>query len=397
MFSWISSRRTALKLALALPITGLVGVALNKVQQKITNPLNQEFLFSAQGRDSKQYGLGWIDNINEPDQAANYNVPSQFRGHGICQNPNVQEQIVMMSRRPGLHGLVFNLDKKMMTSTFSCKAGHHFQGHSCFSNDGEYLYSTESNSKTGEGLISVRETKTFQQVTQFESHGIGPHQIELMPDGDTLVIANGGLLTLPESGREILNLATMDSSLTYINRHTGDLISQHRLTKDLINNDLDMNKASIRHLDVAADGSVVMGLQVQRIAMKNDQLLPLAAIHKNNQLQLLTAPNNLIQQLNDYMGSVKVNNQTRTVGYTSPRGNLAVFWSLDDLSLQAFHNFHDVCGLSLSADNKYFILSNSAGKIRFIDSKLLTEDKTQRLYFANQSWDNHMLNIHLTS
>jgi len=397
MFSWLSSRRTALKLALALPITGLVGVALNKGQQRIGNYLNQEFLFSAQGRDSKHYSLGWVDNINEPAQAASYNISSKFRGHGICQNPVLPEQVIMMSRRPGLQGLVFNLDKKAMINTFNCRAGQHFQGHSCFSKDGNFLYSTESDSKTGEGIISVRETKTFQQVSQFESYGIGPHQIELMPDRDTLVIANGGLLNLPESGREILNLVTMDSSLTYINRHTGDLISQHRLTKDLINNDLDMSKASIRHLDVATDGSVVMGLQVQRIAMKNDQLLPLAAIHKNNQLQLLTAPNNLTQQLNDYMGSVKINNQTRTVGYTSPKGNLAVFWSLDDLSLQAFHNFHDVCGLSLSADNKHFILSNSTGKIRFIDSKLLTEDKAQRLYFANQSWDNHMLNIHLTS
>lgn len=397
MFSWLSSRRTAIKLALTLPAAGLVGLTINKLQQKLNSSLNQEFLFSAQGRDSKNYSLGWINNINEPVQAASNNVSSKFRGHGICQNPSMPGQVIMMSRRPGFQGLVFSLNQESMASTFDCKAGHHFQGHSCFSKDGSLLYSTESDSKTGKGIISVRETKTFQQVTQFESYGIGPHQIELMPDGDTLVIANGGLLTLPESGRKILNLATMDSSLTYINRHTGNLVSQHRLTKDLINNELDMRKASIRHLDVATDGSVVIGLQVQRTAMENDQLVPLAAIHKNNQLQLLTAPNSLIRQLNDYMGSVKVNNQTRTVGYTSPRGNLAVFWSLDDLSLQAFHNFHDVCGLSLSADNKHFILSNSAGKIRFIDSKLLTEDKAQRLYFADQSWDNHMLNIHLTS
>lgn len=397
MSSWFKSRRSLLKLTLALPITGLIATVINSRQAKNTSSLHEEFLFSAQGRDSNHYSLGWVDNIKAPSKAMSHNASSQFRGHGVNQNPALPEQVIMMSRRPGLQGVVFNVKKMAIVNTFDCKAEHHFQGHSCFSSDGKFLYSTESSISTGAGKISVRETTTFKQVAEFESYGIGPHQIELMPDRETLVIANGGLLTHPDSGREILNLSTMDSSLVYVNRHTGNLISQHRLTQEIFDDDFDMSKASIRHLDVAADGIVVMGLQVQRKAMPSDELVPLAVIHKNNQLQLLTAPNNLTRQLNDYMGSVKINNKTRTVGYTSPRGNLAVFWNLDDLSLQAFHNFHDVCGLSLSADNKYFILSNSTGKIRFIDCKLLTEDKTQRLYFAHQSWDNHMLNIHLTS
>ena len=91
------------------------------------------------------------------------------------QNPALPEQVIMMSRRPGLQGVVFNVKKMAIVNTFDCKAEHHFQGHSCFSSDGKFLYSTESSISTGAGKISVRETTTFKQVAEFESYGIGPH------------------------------------------------------------------------------------------------------------------------------------------------------------------------------------------------------------------------------
>jgi hypothetical protein len=342
---------------------------------------NDERWLSAQGRNADTYGLGWIN----PQQKSSEQKWVSFRGHGLCQNPEKPEQVVMFSRRPGTHGIRFNTDTNDIDGRFHSIKDRYMQGHGCYSADGKWLYCTESSISSGEGKITVRDATTLKQVNEFDSHGIGPHEIRLMPDGHTLVVANGGLLTHPSSGRKILNLTTMRSSLSYIDSSNGELISEHFL---------DEPKASIRHIDVAADGTVAVALQVQREAMSNKELTPLAAIHKPGQpLKILQAPEALMVKLNDYMGSVTIHNDSRIAGFTSPRGDLAMFWHLDDLSLQSYHVFHDVCGLALSQDNKYFVLSNSAGKVRQINTRTLKVDKQKSLQFPERNWDNHMISI----
>lgn len=346
--------------------------------------INNELWLSAQGRDQDSYSLGWIN----PNVESNSQQLSSFRGHGLCQNPARTEHIVMFSRRPGTHGIRLNTSSGDIDGRFDSIDDRYMQGHGCYSADGQWLYCTESSISTGEGKITVRDANTLEQVNEFSSYGIGPHEVKLMPDGKTLVIANGGLLTHPDSGRKVLNLDTMRSTLTYINSRTGELISEHTVPEA---------KASIRHLDVAKDGTVAMGLQVQRKAMKSDALTPLAAIHKPAQeIQILSAPENLTHKLHDYMGSVAINNDARIAAFTSPKGDLALFWHLDDLTLQGYHAFHDVCGLAVSQNNKYFVLSNSAGKIRQINAQSLQENVDKRMYFPNVSWDNHMLSTRLS-
>jgi hypothetical protein len=344
---------------------------------------NDERWLSAQGRNADTYGLGWI---NPPQESAE-KIYANFRGHGLCQNPKKTEHVVMFSRRPGTHGLRFNTHTNDIDGRFHSIKDRYMQGHGCYSADGQWLYCTESSISSGEGKITVRDATTLEQINEFNSHGIGPHDIRLMPDGHTLIVANGGLLTHPNSGRKILNLETMCSSLSYIDSSNGELISEHFLAEP---------KASIRHIDVAADGTVAVALQVQREAMSNKELTPLAAIHKPGQpLKLLQAPEALMIKLNDYMGSVAIHDNYRIAGFTSPRGDLVMFWHLDDLSLQSYHVFHDVCGLTLSQNNKYFVLSNSAGKIRQINTRTLKVDKQKSLQFPEKNWDNHMISISL--
>lgn len=353
-----------------------------------------EIWLSAQGQTKSQFGLGWIT----PNKSSSQQAPTNFRGHGLCQNPAKPEQVVMIARRPGTMGVQLNILTGEIERRFHCLDNHHMQGHACYSADGEYLYCTESDFSTGQGKITVRETRNMRLVNEFSSHGIGPHELALMPDQKTLVVANGGLLTHPDSGREVLNLASMRSTLSYIDGTNGNLLSEHSLEgcleDSLKNNLVDCSKASIRHLDVAEDGSVAVAMQVQRNAMQETTLVPLAAMHKPGQtLQPLMAPSTLMVKLNDYMGSVKIHNQQRIAAFTSPRGDLAMFWHMDNLKLQAYHVFHDVCGLTLSADNKHFVLSNSAGKIRQINSSTLKENRNRRLSFAEKQWDNHMLSV----
>lgn len=342
---------------------------------------NPELWLSAQGRESKHYSVGWIN----PTLETNETLFTQFRGHGLCQNPAKPEHVIMFSRRPGTEGIRLNTLTNKQDGSFVCADDRHMHGHGCYSADGQLLYCAETQISTGEGKITVRDASTLELVHEFSSFGIGPHEIALMPDGFTLVVANGGLLTHPDSGREILNLDTMRSTLSYIDVRTGKLISEHLVTEP---------KASIRHLDVASDGTVTIALQVQRKAMTGNELTPLAGVHKQGQeIKLFEAPEALMVKLNDYMGSTVIHNDTRIAAFTSPKGDLAMFWHLDDLTFQGYHSFHDVCGLTVSQDNKYFILSNSAGKIRQINARTLKIDKQKSLNFPNRSWDNHMISV----
>lgn len=343
---------------------------------------HHEYWLSAQGKIADNYGLGAIT----ADKQQAVNIPSGFRGHGICQHPTQPEKVIMMSRRPGLIGLEVNIASGE-TREFNSPEQHHMHGHATYSHDGQYIFTSESDYQLGEGKIVVRDSNSLEVVSIFPSYGIGPHELKMMPGSEVLVVANGGLLTHPDSGRKVLNLETMDSSLTYIDSRNGQLISQHRVAE---------KKASIRHFDIADDGSVAFGMQVQRQAMADNHLVPLAGVHKPGaEVQLLQAPETLTVALNDYMGSVAIASAQRLAAFTSPRGDLAMFWNLDDGSLQGYHRFHDVCGLTLNQQKTHFVLSNSAGKIRQIETDTLQENPSLRLDFPMMAWDNHMLAINL--
>lgn len=378
IFNKTLSRRRFIQSAFALGVTAPVAGGLfsqfNKAQAS-------ELWLSAQGNVTDNYSLTWVN----PNAKQSQIVHSGFRGHGMCQNPQKPQEVIMFSRRPGTMAVRVNTISGEVDHQFHSLKDHHMHGHGCYSADGAELFYTESNYVTGEGKITVRDAATLEFKRSMNSFGIGPHEMALMPDGKTLVVANGGLRTHPDTGRKVLNYETMRSTLTYINSETGQLVSEHTVGE---------SKASIRHLDVAADGTVAVALQVQRKAMGDDHLVSLAAVHKPGQtLQMLKAPESLIHRLNDYMGSVKISSQNRMAAFTSPKGNMALFWHLDDLTLQGFHVFDDVCGLTLSADEHYFVLSNSAGKIHQIDTNTLEENTGKRLYFADKSWDNHMMTV----
>lgn len=219
---------------------------------------------SAEGDQAASYGLGWIT----PDQHQAASVMAGFRGHGLAQNPVQPSQVLMFARAPGREMLVVNLQDQAATRRLQCEQGYHLSGHGVFSADGTQLFTCESRYETGEGRIVVRDSQSWNVVADYAAGGVGPHELKLMPDGQTLVIAVGGLRTHPDRPGEVLNLDSMDSSLVYMDSRSGRIISQWRLPE---------SKASIRHLDVAADGTVAVATQVQRSAMQSRDLVALGA------------------------------------------------------------------------------------------------------------------------
>ncbi|MBW9268686.1 MAG: DUF1513 domain-containing protein [Candidatus Thiodiazotropha sp. (ex. Lucinisca nassula)] len=308
-------------------------------------------------------------------------IPSGFRGHGVSLHPS-DNRIVMFARRPGTEAIEVDLESHDHRLAFVCKKNRHLFGHGCFSADGKLLFNTETEIDTGRGLIAIRDANSYELLAEIASHGIGPHELKLLNDDKTLVVANGGILTHPDSGRKKLNLDSMSSNLCYIDSNSGKKLALHRL---------DETKASIRHLDVADDDTVAFAMQFQREAVAHDSLVPLTATHRlGDSLHLLKAPEAIVMQLRDYIGSVAINNKNRVVGFTSPKGSIAVFWNLKNGAFLGYHQLHDVCGIAVTEDQRYFALTSSNGQMRLLDAQTLKEDRAHRQH-PDIRWDNHLL------
>ena len=68
--------------------------------------------------------------------------------------------------------------------------------------DGEHLYTTETDVETGASGWRARHARTLEKLAEWPTHGIDAHELiwDLhSPGGPTLLVANGGVPTAPES------------------------------------------------------------------------------------------------------------------------------------------------------------------------------------------------------
>lgn len=346
--------------------------------------------FSAQGAQTQSYGFAANVDWQQQGKQQTKHITglSGFRGHGGAQHPNTEQKphsVLMFGRRPSNESIEVDLLTGDVTARFTARPDRHFYGHGAFSADGKTLFTVEAGISNGVGVIGIRDAETYQWLGEYSSYGVGPHQLMLMPNGRELVVANGGILTRPESGREKLNLSTMRSTLAYIDIETGKLNSEWQVPEP---------KASIRHLDVAEDGTVAIAMQVQRGVCGHENIVALTAVHKPGQpIKLLDQPEMVIEQMDDYVGSVAIHGDSRVAGFTSPRGDVVGFWNIDSGEYKGYHALRDVCGIAVSKQDSAFIVTNSYGMVHTIDAHSLQERVALRKHYPGMAWDNHMLTL----
>ncbi len=301
------------------------------------------------------------------------------RGHGVTFSPD-QQYAAIFARRPGDFLYVVNLYSGKVEHRLYSKAQRHFFGHGVYSHDGRWLYTTENNLATDQGVIAVRDAHNrYKQVNEFPTHGIGPHELRLMSNGDTLVIANGGIKTRPETGRSKLNLDSMQPSLAYINRHDGKLLGRYMLPEAL-------HKNSIRHLAVNADDTVCMGLQYQGNA--NDRPLLVAMHQAGKELMLLDTPPAILERMHNYCGSVVADKSGHIFAVSSPRGGLVTFWSAETLAFLGHTDISDGCGIAATRRPGEFIISSGDGTL--LRYSAVSHQGEILQHPSRARWDNHM-------
>jgi hypothetical protein len=302
------------------------------------------------------------------------------RGHEVIPLKSKPGHALVFARRPGNYVLEVDFVRGEVVNNIAVSGGQHFYGHGALIENDSILLTTENDYKNGKGLVVLRDRQTQQIIEQYDSGGIGPHQLAVMPNSNEqqIVIANGGIQTHPEQSRKKLNVDSMQPNLAYMALGTGQIEGKFELKN---------KQLSIRHLDVSAQGKVVAGLQYQ--GASTDEVPLAISHHGEDQLSLLKADNNTWRKMKQYTASVCINSKRNTVAITCPKADLLTFWQLDSNEFIASHKLKDGAGATLIANN--FIFSTGRGRV-------VLHKKPLKPYQVNADfnvlrWDNHMTTI----
>jgi hypothetical protein len=329
--------------------------------------------FAAARRDpSGTYSAALFDLKNGDLRA----VELPGRGHDVALRPGGKEWVAF-ARRPGRFGVVVPI-RKGTPVWFASKADRHFYGHGTFSADGKLLYTAESDYDNAHGMIGVRDaTGGYRQIGEIPAHGIEPHDIALLRDGRTMVVANGGIETHPDTGRAELNLADMQPSLNYVDIETGDLLEQHKLAPELHQN-------SIRHLAIGPDNAVAFACQYRG---PDEDVPPLVGFHRRGEdLVIVPAPEETQRGMRNYVGSIDIDSSGSIVAASSPRGGVITYWDVTSRNYLGACNLVDGCGLAPTHRSTTFLLTSGAGWLGTGEP-----DGTLERQPSDYHWDHHAI------
>ena len=335
---------------------------------------------SARGSSGRQHYAVGFDVAGKES----FRVPLPARAHQIAVAPNRASAFVA-PRRPGTRATIINLATGAPRTFCDAAADRHFYGHAIHSADGQYLFATENDYRRGRGVVSVRDAKTLRVVAEFDSGGVGPHQLAWLPDHATLAVANGGILTHPSQPRKKLNLPTMRPNLALIDVASGRLL--HRAVGS-------HHQASIRHIAVTDDGLVLAGMQYEGPPADDVPLVaalkPARAGRWLERLEPLAIPLVAQRGLRQYVGSVAVDATTGRAVATCPRAGLATLWDLRAGRFLAQHRFRDCCGVAFDAAAREFVVSNGGGKIMRFAAATFEPLHEKAAHQRDLQWDNHL-------
>lgn len=207
------------------------------------------------------------------------------RAHELLPIPNSARlpgaQALVLARRPGEYLMRMDLTAGRALRWHDMEEDRYLAGHACATADKACFFTTETDGETGAGLIVEREWRSLEKVREFASHGIGPHALCTLESGE-LLVANGGILNLPESGRRKLNLGRMAPNLCVLDASSGAVRKLHTLDDPYL---------SLRHLAVAPDGTIAIAMQAEHANMQDRAHAPALALLRDGMLRTVAWDN----------------------------------------------------------------------------------------------------------
>lgn len=295
------------------------------------------------------------------------------RGHGMLPLPGRSQpgsELILVARRPGYW--MWRVDwrsGKALAKTVAAP-DRHFFGHAILSPDSRSLFTTENDIATGQGLIGIYDSTSLARLGELPTHGIGPHELLWLEPGKVLAVANGGILTLPETGRLKLNLEHMEPSVVLLDMPSGRLLQQHVL---------DDRSLSLRHLARCTDGTLGIAIQAESPDGREIADAPLLAILRHGRLRLAAAP----PGLGGYGASIVAHGNRLLV--TALQSDTIVQWSSNGDVLRET-GLRRPAGLA-TMDGQVLV-SNELGTIARLDPD--NGQLTAMVEAPGIRWDNHL-------
>lgn len=319
------------------------------------------------GRDS--YVLQGLDRTGE----SLFQIPLPARGHAACAHPT-RAEAVGFARRPGTFALVHDCGTGRVAHHLAPPENHQFNGHGTYSADGSVLMTSEVVAETSEGRVGLWETDGYRRIGEWATGGIGPHDLKLMADG-RLAVANGGIMTDP-TDRTKLNIGQMRPNLSLLDA-SGAISEVMELDAALLAN-------SIRHLALAADGTLAFAMQWEG---DPDAKVPLLGLWRpGTRPRLCEAPPEETGLMKAYAGSVAFSGDERRVAITSPKGGVVMIFDAAGQPV-ATHLRADLCGLAPGQGAGLTATDGQGAVWSCTDTglDLIARHETQ--------WDNHLIRI----
>ena len=321
-----------------------------------------------------KFGVGFYKNGD-----AQFSIPLPARAHGIARHPD-GSTVAVFARRPGEYIAIIDLHQQKLVKLLSHQNGFRFTGHGFFSSDGQFLFASSNHFTEQRGALTrISADGNYDKVRQLDAYGVGTHEILESPDGKSILIANGGIITHPDYGRTKLNLATMSPSLTTIDSQTYRKIAEHKLAaKD--------HQLSIRHLDTFPDGNQILGLQYFG---KAQNFHPVLAYGNDQGISTIELPDITLRTMANYCGSVVVARGGKFAAAASPKGGTVLFLHQEQRKCKYHHSFKmtDVCGILPTLQDDTFLLSSGLGEVHLYNARQKTSLDLQRFPVK---FDNHL-------
>ena len=205
------------------------------------------------------------------------------RAHGLVLQAD--GSVLVVARRPGDWLLRWH-PQTGQTQWQWVESDRRFNGHVVADAAGQRLWTTETDLESVAGMVALRDGPTLHKQAEWPTHGADPHQLMLLPQAlggwpaGTLVVANGGIPTLPETGRAKRQLDKMDPSLVALGADTGARLGQWRLPDAQL---------SIHHLALdGASGLLGIALQAEHADAATRTQAPVLALWDGAALRLCT-------------------------------------------------------------------------------------------------------------
>jgi len=331
--------------------------------QRFYNP-DQDIILGG-GRFNQNEKLRHVLAVVNLQQKENQLVDLNFLAHGIIIDPKNKKRLLTFEKN-GTAAAEIDLNNHTQSRKIKTTKDKHFSGHSVFNKAGDILYCTETYLNNRKGIIAIRDGNSFEVLGEFPTYGENPHECQLTNDATTLVVTNAG------SG----SAGNSQPSVTYIDVQSHKLIERITLTN---------RQLSAGHAGIAKDGSLI----VASAPVKGPETTHTGGVSirsGNRPILSMTQPEVVINQMSGDALSVAIDNKHNIAAVTHPDGNMVTFWSVDKRELLKAMSVPEPGGVTLSLDEKYFIISYGINTSMILvstkDLSASTDSITQPTYIS---------------